>query len=156
MYGVNASVPKTLDPSHRRLRSCRLRRPRCSAHWKIFWQRRSVRSFCLPTTAKSPRKPKIWWDLMPCTISFCITLYAGRLRLPKSIDWLVMRLAAPMIPTRSKKWLVSFYRRFSPSSLNALACRTDLKSVRSVFPPGDWRMPSDACAKIWLAQAEAL
>ena len=55
------------------------------------------------------------------------------------------------------KWLNSFYRRFFTQQFKR-SCLPDGPKVGSVTlsPRGDWRMPSDACAKIWLAQAEAL
>ena len=60
-------------------------------------------------------------------------------------------------PDEIKKWLVSFYRRFFAQQFKR-SCLPDGPKVGSVSlsPRGDWRMPSDACAKIWLAQAEAL
>ena len=60
-------------------------------------------------------------------------------------------------PDEIKKWLVSFYRRFFSQQFKR-SCLPDGPKVGSVSlsPRGDWRMPSDACAKIWLAQAEAL
>lgn len=43
------------------------------------------------------------------------------------------------------------------SSLNVPACRTDQKSeVLRYLLRGDLRMPSDACASIWLAELEEL
>lgn len=56
-----------------------------------------------------------------------------------------------------KKWLQTFFRRFFNQQFKR-SCLPDGPKVGSVSlsPRGDWRMPSDACAKIWLAQAEAL
>ena len=60
-------------------------------------------------------------------------------------------------PGTIKKWLVSFYRRFFTQQFKR-SCLPDGVKVGSVTlsPRGDWRMPSDASAKLWLTEAEAL
>lgn len=54
-------------------------------------------------------------------------------------------------------WLRGFYRRFFQQQFKR-SCLPDGPKVGSVTlsPRGDWRMPSDASAAAWLAQAEAL
>ncbi len=56
-----------------------------------------------------------------------------------------------------KKWLKTFYRRFFAQQFKR-SCLPDGPKVGSVAvsPRGDLRMPSDACAALWLAQAEEL
>ena len=56
-----------------------------------------------------------------------------------------------------KKWLVSFYRRFFTQQFKR-SCMPDGVKVGSVGlgPRGDWVMPSDASARLWLEEAEAL
>ena len=56
-----------------------------------------------------------------------------------------------------KKWLVNFYRRFFSQQFKR-SCMPDGPKVGSVClsPRGDWRMPSDASAKLWLAEASEL
>ncbi len=56
-----------------------------------------------------------------------------------------------------KKWLRMFYRRFFAQQFKR-SCLPDGPKVGSVTlsPRGDLRMPSDACAALWLAQADAL
>ena len=56
-----------------------------------------------------------------------------------------------------KKWLVNFYRRFFSQQFKR-NCVPDGVKVGSVSlsPRGDWRMPSDASAALWLEQAENL
>lgn len=55
------------------------------------------------------------------------------------------------------KWLKSFYRRFFTQQFkrNCLPDGPKIGTV-SLSPRGDWRMPSDAQAAVWLAEAEAL
>ena len=56
-----------------------------------------------------------------------------------------------------KKWLKTFYRRFVSQQFKR-SCLPDGVKVGSVClsPRGDWRMPSDASAKAWLSRAEKL
>ena len=56
-----------------------------------------------------------------------------------------------------KKWLTTFLRRFFSQQFKR-SCLPDGPRVGSVSlsPRGDWRMPSDASAALWLAEAEAL
>ncbi len=56
-----------------------------------------------------------------------------------------------------KKWLVSFYKRFFAQQFKR-SCLPDGAKVGTVnlSPRGDWRMPSDASARLWLTQAEKL
>lgn len=55
------------------------------------------------------------------------------------------------------KWLKTFYRRFFQQQFKR-SCIPDGPKVGSVSlsPRGDWRMPSDACADLWLRELEAL
>lgn len=54
-------------------------------------------------------------------------------------------------------WQKNFYRRFFAQQFKR-SCLPDGPKVGSVAlsPRGDWRMPSDACARIWLEELEAL
>ncbi len=54
-----------------------------------------------------------------------------------------------------KKWLVNFYRRFFSQQFKR-SCLPDGPKVGSVSlsPRGDWRMPSDASAAIWLKELD--
>lgn len=56
-----------------------------------------------------------------------------------------------------KKWLTTFLRRFFSQQFKR-SCLPDGPKVGTITlsPRGDWRMPSDACAALWLAQAENL
>ncbi|MCI9114354.1 MAG: NAD(+) synthase [Oscillibacter sp.] len=55
------------------------------------------------------------------------------------------------------KWLKAFYRRFFTQQFkrNCLPDGPKIGTV-SLSPRGDWRMPSDAQAAVWLAEVEAL
>ena len=55
------------------------------------------------------------------------------------------------------KWLKVFYRRFFAQQFKR-SCIPDGVKVGSVTvsPRGDWRMPSDACAAIWLEELQEI
>ena len=56
-----------------------------------------------------------------------------------------------------KKWLKTFYRRFFTQQFKR-SCLPDGVKVGSVSlsPRGDWRMPSDASARLWLDEGDSL
>ena len=56
-----------------------------------------------------------------------------------------------------KKWLKNFYRRFFTQQFKR-NCMPDGVKIGSVSlgPRGDWMMPSDACNRIWMEEAERL
>ena len=59
--------------------------------------------------------------------------------------------------TTIKKWLTNFCRRFFNQQFKR-SCLPDGPKVGSVSlsPRGDWRMPSDASAAMWLKECEEL
>lgn len=56
-----------------------------------------------------------------------------------------------------KKWLIVFLRRFFNQQFKR-SCLPDGPKVGpiSFSPRGDWRMPSDAVARLWISEAEAI
>ena len=56
-----------------------------------------------------------------------------------------------------KKWMITFYRRFFSQQFKR-SCLPDGPKTGSIgiSPRGDLRMPSDACANLWLEEAEQL
>ncbi|MDE5586488.1 MAG: NAD(+) synthase [Muribaculaceae bacterium] len=56
-----------------------------------------------------------------------------------------------------KKWLIVFLRRFFNQQFKR-SCMPDGPKVGPVSfsPRGDWRMPSDAVARLWISEAEAI
>ena len=55
------------------------------------------------------------------------------------------------------KWLRTFFRRFFQQQFKR-SCLPDGPKVGSVSlsPRGDWRMPSDAAAALWLRELDCL
>lgn len=77
---------------------------------------------------------------------------------PRKIYAMALRSFAGMYDAETiKKWLRTFYRRFFTQQFKR-SCLPDGPKVGSVTlsPRGDFRMPSDACSRIWLEEIEAL
>jgi NAD+ synthase (glutamine-hydrolysing) len=62
-----------------------------------------------------------------------------------------------MIKQQYKQWLNEFYKRFFSQQFKR-SCLPDGMKIGSVAlsPRGDWRMPSDAAAQLWLDEVAAL
>ena len=54
-----------------------------------------------------------------------------------------------------KKWLLNFYRRFFSQQFKRSCLPVKIGSV-TLSPRGDWRMPSDAVAALWIKETENL
>ena len=60
-------------------------------------------------------------------------------------------------PTVIKKWLRTFYRRFFTQQFKRNCMPDGAKALPLSFSPrGDWQMPSDATARIWLEEVDTL
>ena len=158
MYGVNASIPKTL----------------------IRWMIEAISEMPGMEQAKStlldvldtPISP----ELLPPNAEGKISQYTEdlvgpyalhdfylyyMLRFgfgPKKIYALACRaFSNDFEPAEIKKWLIAFYRRFFTQQFKR-SCMPDGVKVGSVClsPRGDWRMPSDAAGRIWLEEAQNL
>ena len=55
------------------------------------------------------------------------------------------------------KWLTTFCRRFFNQQFKR-SCLPDGPKIGTVAlsPRGDWRMPSDACAQVWMRDLEKI
>ncbi len=77
---------------------------------------------------------------------------------PTKIYTLACRaFAGDYTPEEIKKWIRIFYQRFFTQQFKR-SCMPDGVKVGniSLSPRGDWRMPSDACARIWLDEIDDL
>ena len=158
MYGVNASIPKTL------------------IRWMIaaiaesesFASAREV----LEDILDIPISP----ELLPPDASGKISQYTEDLVGPYALHdfFLYYMLRFGFTPTKIyalacrafqgdfdgetiKKWMKAFYHRFFTQQFKR-SCLPDGVKVGSVClsPRGDWRMPSDASGRIWLEEVERL
>ncbi len=156
MYGVNASVPKTL------------------VRYLVAYEARRYGGElgrALNDILETPVSP----ELLPPengVISQKTEQLVGPYELHDFFLYHMLRFGAPprkiyrlaqaafagrFAPEEIKKWLVTFLRRFFAQQFKR-SCLPDGPRVGSVAlsPRGDWRMPSDASAAPWLKEAEAL
>ena len=156
MYGVNASVPKTLVKYLIRSEAARL-----------GGEAERVLSAILATEISPELLPpedgkiaqKTEEIVGPYELHDFYLYYAVRWGFPPAkVFYLAQAAFAGVYPDAIlKKWLVQFYRRFFSQQFKR-SCLPDGPKVGSVAlsPRGDWRMPSDASAAIWLQEAENL
>ena len=158
MYGVNASIPKTL------------------IRWMIaaiadapeFSRAKPVLEDILDTPISPELLPpdasgkisQYTEDLVgPYALHDFFLYYMLRFGFaPKKIYALACRaFAGDFPPEVIKKWMKAFYRRFFTQQFKR-SCLPDGVKVGSVClsPRGDWRMPSDASGRLWLEEVEML
>ena len=158
MYGVNASIPKTL------------------IRWMIaaiaensaFAEAKPVLEDILDTPISPELLPpnaagkisQYTEDLVgPYALHDFFLFYMLRFGFsPTKIFHLACRAFREDFPPETvKKWMKAFYRRFFTQQFKR-SCLPDGVKVGSVClsPRGDWRMPSDACGRLWLEEVEGL
>jgi len=156
MYGVNASVPKTLIPHVIR--------------WAATQQTPEVQAV-LQDILNTPVSP----ELLPCLNGEVVQkteeligpyelhdfflYYTLRFGFrPTKIHFLAQRAFSDKYNEMEiKKWLHLFFHRFFSQQFKR-SCLPDGPKVGaiSLSPRGDWRMPSDAVAHLWMEEIEAL
>ena len=152
MYGVNASVPKTLVKYLIAYEADRLGGKLKETLYDIL------------NTESSPEPPedgKIAQNteelVGPYELHDFYLYYAIRWGFsPKKVLFLAEKAFGGVYDGETiKKWLVRFYRRFFSQQFKR-SCLPDGVKVGSVSlsPRGDWRMPSDASAESWLKELE--
>lgn len=158
MYGVNSGVPKTL------------------VKWMIestvknnvFPRSTSVLCDIIDTPISPELLPpdsdgtisQVTEDLVgPYVLHDFYLYYAVRFGFsPKKIYYLAKKAFDGEFDEETiLKWLKNFYRRFFTQQFKR-SCLPDGVKIGSIClsPRGDWRMPSDASAKIWLDEAESI
>ncbi len=157
MYGVNAGVPKTL------------------VRYLVSWCAQEEFSGRISTVLEDVCATPVSPELLPPTASGEIQqlteevvgpyelhdfyLYqVVRMHFPPAKVLFLARCAFPDFDDEVLlKWLKQFYRRFFSQQFKR-SCLPDGPKVGSVAlsPRGDWRMPSDATANLWLKQVEEL
>ena len=158
MYSVNASVPKTLI-GHLILHIAKKEGFSQAADVLRDIVDTPISPELLPPdeTGKISQQTE---DLVgPYALHDFFLYYVMRLGYaPKKIYTLACRVYEGQYDAATvKKWLTVFYRRFFSQQFkrNCLPDGVKVGSV-SLSPRGDWRMPSDATARIWLAELENL
>ncbi len=156
MYGVNASVPKTLV---RHLVAYEARKhggPLQEALLDILDTPVSP-ELLPPQDGEIAQKTE---DIVgPYELHDFFLYYMLRFGCPpaKIYRLACLSFAERFEPATIKKWLLTFLRRFFSQQFKR-SCLPDGPRVGSVAlsPRGDWRMPSDASAALWLREAENL
>lgn len=159
MYGVNSSVPKTLV--------------RHLVEWFASEAKNNAPEFSkiLSDILETPVSPEllppqengnisqITENLVgPYELHDFILYYVLRFGFsPAKIFFLAQNSALPYDKATKLKWFKNFYKRFFSQQFKR-SCMPDGAKVGTVClsPRGDWRMPSDAVATIWLQEIENL
>jgi len=158
MYGVNASVPKTLI---RWMIAAIAESPQFAAAKDVLLDilDTPISPELLPPdeTGKISQQTE---DLVgPYALHDFFLYYALRYAYaPAKIYTLACRAFRDDFDGETvKKWLKVFYRRFFSQQFKR-SCMPDGVKVGniSLSPRGDWRMPSDATGRIWLAEVEKI
>ncbi|MCH5206374.1 MAG: NAD(+) synthase [Oscillospiraceae bacterium] len=157
MYGVNASVPKTLVRHIVKYYSQTTENPALRDVLLAIFET-PVSPELLP--AKDGEISQITEDLVgPYELHDFFLYYGIRWGFPPKKVYRLARHAfgESYDGDTVLKWLKTFYKRFFAQQFKR-SCLPDGVKVGSVSlsPRGDWRMPSDACAAAWLEQLEGL
>ncbi|MCQ2575780.1 MAG: NAD(+) synthase [Treponema sp.] len=152
MYGVNSSVPKTL------------------VRYLVQWFADTDNSDVLRDILDTPVSPEllppengkisqVTEDLVgPYELHDFYLYYLLRFGFsPAKILYLAENSNLPYERDFMLKWLKTFYRRFFSQQFKR-SCLPDGAKVGTInlSPRGDWRMPSDASAAVWLKEVEEL
>ena len=152
MYGVNSGVPKTLV--------------RMLIKWTVrFGSLDSITTKILKDILDTPVSPELLPPdendniVGPYELHDFFLYYVVRCGFtPAKIYFLAKNAFSGVYDeTTILKWLKNFYRRFFAQQFKR-SCLPDGPKVGtiSLSPRGDWRMPSDASARLWLEELEKL
>ena len=157
MYGVNAGVPKTLVRHLVRYCADTCGDPELAATLLDVLDTPVSPELLPPKDGVIAQKTE---DLVgPYELHDFYLYYVLRFGFPPSKIYRLARraFAGTYEDETILKWLKTFYRRFFAQQFKR-SCLPDGPKVGSVAvsPRGDLRMPSDACASIWLKELESL
>lgn len=159
MYGVNSSVPKTLV---RYLVEWYANQAEENGNNKLSENLKDILATPVSPELLPPENGKISQvteDLVgPYEIHDFYLYYLLRFGFsPAKIYYLAQHSQLNYSNEILLKWLKNFYRRFFSQQFKR-SCMPDGAKVGTVnlSPRGDWRMPSDAQAAIWLEEVETL
>ena len=158
MYGVNASIPKTLIrwmiDAISEMRSFAASRPVLQDILDT-----PISPELLPPDAEGKIAQHTEDLVGPYALHDFYLYYTLRFGCtPRKVYALACRAFAGDFDGETiKKWLKTFYRRFFTQQFKR-SCLPDGVKVGSVSlsPRGDWRMPSDASARLWLEEVDSL
>ena len=156
MYGVNASIPKTLVRDLTAFEASRAAEPLRGILLDVLGTPVSP-ELLPPKDGEISQKTE---ELVgPYELHDFFLYYMLRFGYPPRKLYRVACRAFAGVHSRAvvKKWLVTFLRRFFAQQFKR-SCLPDGPKVGTVTlsPRGDWRMPSDAVSEVWLREAESL
>lgn len=156
MYGVNASIPKTLVRDLTAFEATRVCEPLRSILLDVLGTPVSP-ELLPPKDGQISQKTE---ELVgPYVLHDFFLYYMLRFGYPPRKLYRIAVYAFAGVYERAviKKWLVTFIRRFFAQQFKR-SCLPDGPKVGTVSlsPRGDWRMPSDAVSEVWLHEAENL
>ncbi|MGM9585743.1 MAG: NAD(+) synthase, partial [Faecousia sp.] len=158
MYGVNASIPKTLI---RWMIDAISEMPEFSASRAVLQDilDTPISPELLPPDAEGKIAQHTEDLVGPYALHDFYLYYTLRFGFaPRKVYTLACRaFAGDFDGDTIKKWLKTFYSRFFTQQFKR-SCLPDGVKVGSVTlsPRGDWRMPSDASARLWLEEVDSL
>ena len=158
MYGVNASIPKTLI---RWMIDAISEMPSFTASRPVLQDilDTPISPELLPPDAEGKIAQHTEDLVGPYALHDFYLYYTLRFGFaPRKVYALACRaFAGDFNGETIKKWLKTFYRRFFTQQFKR-SCLPDGVKVGSVSlsPRGDWRMPSDASARLWLDEVDSL
>lgn len=157
MYGVNAGVPKTLVRHLVKYYAEKCENQELTELLEDVLATPVSPELLPPSEGQIAQKTE---DIVgPYELHDFFLYYMLRCGFPPAKVYRVARLAFRGLhdETEILKWLKIFYRRFFAQQFKR-SCLPDGPKVGSVAlsPRGDLRMPSDACARIWLEEVEKL
>ena len=155
MYGVNASVPKTLVRHLVAYESANTENAKLAEVLNDVLATPVSPELLPPKEGEISQKTE---DIVgPYELHDYFLYYFVRCGFPPSK---ILRIAEQSFEgtydrDTIKKWLTTFVRRFFAQQFKR-SCLPDGPKVGSVTlsPRGDWRMPSDACVRLWLEDLE--
>ncbi|MCL2097504.1 MAG: NAD(+) synthase [Bacteroidales bacterium] len=157
MYGLNASVPKTLIP-HLIRWAAKQQAPEVQAVLQDILAT-PISPELLPANAKGETMQKTEDLVGPYELhDFFLYYTLGFGFRPAKIYFMAQRaFVGKYTETEIKKWLHLFFRRFITQQFKR-SCLPDgpKTGALSLSPRGAWRMPSDAVAHLWLEEIETL
>ena len=157
MYGVNASVPKTLVRHLVRYYADTVEEPELSAVLLDVLDTPVSPELLPPKAGKISQKTE---DIVgPYELHDFFLYYVLRFGFAPSKIYRLARIAFGGVYEEEVilKWMKTFYRRFFGQQFKR-SCLPDGPKVGTVAvsPRGDLRMPSDACVRIWMEELEGL
>ncbi len=157
MYSVNSSIPKTLVKYLVNYEAERIGGDTESVLKDILAT--EISPELLPPDKEGKIAQKTEDIVGPYTLHDFYLYYAVRYKFsPSKIFFIAKSVFKGVYGEKElKKWLVNFYRRFFTQQFKR-SCSPDGVKVGSVglSPRGDYKMPSDAYASLWLKEAEGL